>query len=89
MSAIGSEMYTGLNSRSDVEQRVVELAMWALCGDAPDHIVPPEYAHFRNTALEFVSDHLRATGVTEMTIIAGLAQARSQYDKQSPPLAIA
>lgn len=80
MSAIGSEMYRGMNTRSQEEQRVVELAMWALCGDAPEDVVPQEYAHFKNTALEFVAEYLMATGVARSVVSTGIEYAWSRYE---------
>lgn len=80
MSAIGSEMYYGMNARSQEEQQVAELAMWALCGDAPDHIVPEAYAHFKNTALEFVAEYLITAGVARSVVNSGIAHAWSRYE---------
>lgn len=80
MSAIGSEMYHGMNARSHEEQQIAELAMWALCGDAPEHIVPEEYAHFKNTALKFVAAYLTDAGVAESLVDAGIAHAWSRYE---------
>ena len=81
MSAIGLEMYKGMSATNTDVRDVAALAMSALCADVPEHIVPPEYAHFRNTALEFVADHFATAGVAASTIQRGMDYAVARYDK--------
>ncbi len=80
MSAIGLEMYTGIQAKGREILEVAQLAMWALCGDAPEYIVPEAYAHFKNTALAFVADYLAEAGVAESVVDAGIAHAWSRYE---------